>query len=225
VAAFVLVAAGAVALVAVLAGGTRLLSPLRWQGERGLQLEAYAALPLLVADLFRPDRWQVAYTRFYAFQVNGPGTGAAMTAASVASILAVLLLAVLWLRAARLRDAVPPGTAGLLAVLTVCLMAMTDKTLSPQYLIWVAALLAAVGVTVPGCLPRAAGPLLLATCALTQVIFPLNYDPLVAGRPYAVVLLVVRDAGLLALACLVAHRLWTRTGRPAAALPPAEAAA
>ena len=222
-AAFGAVAGVAVLVVAALAGGTRLTSPLHWQGERGLQLEAYAALPLLVADLFRPDRWQVSYTRFYAFQVTGPGTDAAMTAATVAGGLAVLLLAVLWLRAARLRDAVPPGVVGLLGALTVCLIAVTDKTLSPQYLIWVAALLAVVGVSAgpgdaPGArgdaLPRGTTALLLATCALTQVIFPLNYDPLVAGEPYAVVLLVLRDAGLLGVAWLVGRRVWALTRRP-----------
>jgi len=214
-AAFGAVLAGSVVLVTGLAGGARLLSPLHWQSERGLQLEAYTALPLLVADLFRPDRWQVAYTRFYAFQVSGPGTGGALAAATVASGLAALLLAVLWLRAARLRDAASPAVAGLLGTLTVCLMAVTNKTLSPQYLIWIAALAAAVGVAYPGAVPRGATALLLATCALTQVIFPLNYDPLVAGRPYAVLLLLVRDAGLLAVAALVGRRIWVLTRRPA----------
>jgi hypothetical protein len=201
----------ALLLVAALAGGTRLVSPLTWQGERGLQLEAYAALPLLVTGVFDPGCWHVEYTRFYAFQVVGPGTEAAMAAATAASGLAVLLLAVLWLRAARLRGALPPAVAGLLGTLTVSLMAMTDKTLSPQYLIWVAALLAVVGVTHPDALPRGTVALLLATCALTQVIFPLNYDPLVAIRPYAVVLLLVRDAGLAAVAALVGRQVWLLT--------------
>ena len=205
----------AVGLVAALAGGSRLTSPLSWQGARGLQLEAYAALPLLVAGAFRPGIWHVEYTRFYAFQLVGPGTGAALTAATAASGLAVLLLAVLWLRAARRREALPPAAPGLLAVLTVCLMATTDKTLSPQYLIWVAALVAVVGVTHPDALPRGTVPLLLATCALTQLIFPLNYDPLVAVEPYAVLLLAVRDAGLLAVTWLVGRQLWLLTRRPA----------
>ncbi len=213
-AAFGAVAAVTVPVVAALAGTTRLASPLHWQGERGLQVEAYAALPLLVADLFRPDRWHVEYTRYYAFQVVGPGTGAAMTAATVAGGLAVLLLAVLWLRAARLRGSVPPAAVGLLGALTVCLVAVTDKTLSPQYLIWVAALLAVVGVLHPDALPRGINAVLLATCALTQVIFPLNYDPLVAGEPYAVVLLVVRDAGLLAVAWPAGRQVWALTRGP-----------
>src|SRR5262249_52384933 len=127
---------------------------------------------------------------------------------------AVLLLAVLWLRAARLRDALPPAAPGLLAVLTVCLMAITDKTLSPQYLIWVAALVAVVGVTHPDALPPGTVPLPLATCALTQLVSPLNYDPLVGIKPYAVLLLVARDAGLLAVTWLVGRRLWLLTRRP-----------
>jgi hypothetical protein len=104
--------------------------------------------------------------------------------------------------------------AGLLGALTVCLMAVTNKTLSPQYLIWIAALLAAVGVAFPDSLPRGTTGLLLASCALTQVIFPLNYDPLVAGQPYAVLLLLVRDAGLLTVAALVGRRIWVLTRRP-----------
>jgi Glycosyltransferase family 87 len=205
------VVVGVVAVVAAVSGLDRLTSPLHWQGERGLQVEAYAALPLLVADLFRPDRWQVEYTRYYAFQVYGPGVDAAMTAATLAAVLAVAVLAVLWLRGLRRRG---PEVAGLLAVLTVILFVITDKTFSPQYLIWVAALVAVVGVTRPAAVPWPVVPLLLATCGITHLIFPLFYDELVAGRPYAVLLLVARDAGLVAVGALVGRRVWALT-RPA----------
>lgn len=204
--------AGLIVVVTVTAGVDRLTSPLHWQGERGLQVEAYAALPLLVADLFRPDRWHVDYTRYYAFQVVGPGVDTAITLASVATVLAIAVLGVLWLRTVRrgLAARVVP-VAGLLGSLTVILLTVTDKTLSPQYLIWVTALLAVVGVTHPTALPRAAVPLLLVTCALTHLVFPLNYDQLVAGRPYAVLLLVARDAGLAALGWLVGRQVWVLT--------------
>jgi hypothetical protein len=208
---FAAVFLAAAALVAVLAGVDRLTSPLHWQGERGLQLEAYAALPLLVADLFRPERWHVEYTRFYAFQVVGPGVDTAIAAASVASVVAIVLLAVLWLRAVRRGSGLPAAVPGLLGTLTVILLTITDKTLSPQYLIWISALLAVVGALHPEVLPRAAVPVLLATCGLTHLIFPLDYDPLVAGEPYAVALLVARDAGLAALGVLVGRRVWTLT--------------
>jgi hypothetical protein len=90
----------------------------------------------------------------------------------------------------------------------VIALTVTDKTLSPQYLIWIAALLAVVAVTHPEAVPRAAVPILLATCAATHVIFPYWYDFLVAGRPYAVLLLVARDIGLAAVGVLVARRVW-----------------
>jgi hypothetical protein len=204
--------AGVIVVVALTAGVDRLTSPLHWQGERGLQVEAYAAVPLLVADLFRPDRWHVEYTRYYAFQVVGPGVDTAITLASVATVLAIALLAALWLRTLRrgLGAQVVP-VAGLLGTLTVILLTITDKTLSPQYLIWVAALLAVVGVTHPAALPRAAVPVLLAACAITHLVFPLNYDQLVAGRLYAVLLLVARDVCLAALGWLIGRRIWVLT--------------
>lgn len=206
------VVAAAVVVVAATAGTGRLTSPLHWQGERGLQVEAYAALPLLVADLFSPARWHVEYTRYYAFQVVGPGVDGAIVAASVASLVAIALLAVLWLRAVRhgARGA-QPAVAGLLATLTVILLTVTDKTLSPQYLIWIAALLAVVGALHPTVMPPAAVPTLLLTCAVTHLIFPFWYDPLVAGRPYAVLLLVARDLGLAALAVQIGRQVWRLT--------------
>jgi glycosyl transferase family 87 len=209
--AFTLVVGVAVGVVWLLAGYDRLTSPLHWQGDRGLQVEAYAALPLLVADLFAPDRWHVSYTRFFAFQVDGPGVAGAMTGATVAGVVAVAVLAVLWLRSVRRGAALDPGVPGLLGVLTVMLLIMTDKTFSPQYLIWVAALMAAAGTVHPAALPGWSVPVLLASCGLTHLIFPLDYDPLVAGQPYAVVLLVVRDVGLAVVAVLVGHRIWQLT--------------
>ena len=68
---------GVLAVVATLAaGGTgRLLSPLTWQSDRGLQLETIWAVPLLFARCFDSATWSTPYTRFFAFQVEGPGAG------------------------------------------------------------------------------------------------------------------------------------------------------
>ena len=54
--AFVAVGFG-LAAVSLLAGGwSRLVSPLTWQSDRGLQIESIWAVPLMVARAIRPDR-------------------------------------------------------------------------------------------------------------------------------------------------------------------------
>ncbi len=79
---------GVLAVVATLAaGGTgRLLSPLTWQSDRGLQLETIWAVPLLFARCFDSATWSTPYTRFFAFQVEGPGAGTLLRLSTVATV-------------------------------------------------------------------------------------------------------------------------------------------
>jgi hypothetical protein len=179
-------------------------------------LESYAALPLLVAGVFSPGTWHVDYTRFLAFEIVGPGVPVLLTAASVAMLLAAAVLAVLWLRAARRRD-VSPAAVGWLATATVALVVVTDKTLSPQYLLWIGALLAAMGVgggaesgTADEALPRATR-LMLATALLTQLFYPTMYGLLIDINPVAVAVIVARDVVLGMLTWLALSRFWALT--------------
>lgn len=211
---FVLVAAAAGLAVIALAGTDRLASPLTWQSDRSLQLESYLAWPLLVAGMFSPHTWHSEYTRFFAFEVIGPGVGVLLRLATVASVLAVGVLAVLWLRAARL-PLVPPAAIGFLGIGTVCLLVITDKTLSPQYLVWIGALLAATGVAAVDEQTPRVHRLMLVTAVLTQIVYPGMYGLLVNINPLAVVLVTARDAALGWLAWLVLRRAWELTRRSA----------
>jgi hypothetical protein len=214
-AAFLLVGAATCLVMIALAGTDRLVSPLTWQSDRSLQVESYAALPLLVAGVFSPGTWHVDFTRFLAFEVSGPGVSALLTAASVATVAVAALLAVLWLRAARLR-VVSADAVGWLATATVALVVLTDKTLSPQYLLWIAALLAALGVTgTDPALPRATR-LMLASAVLTQLVYPTMYTWLTQINPIAVALLTVRDVVLVMLTWLAVRRVWALTAVAAA---------
>jgi hypothetical protein len=202
------VTGAAVCLASVaLVGTDRLLSPLTWQSDRSLQLESYAALPLLVAGVFSSGTWRVDYTHFFAFEVAGPGVPVMLRLATAATVLAVLVLAVLWLRGARRHPT--PLAIGWLAAATVALMIVTDKTLSPQYLLWLGALLAAMGAQPGGAdaLPRAAR-LMLATALLTQLFYPTMYGLLIDINPIAVTVLVARDAVLAMLTWLAVRRCW-----------------
>lgn len=219
---FALTVAAVCLAVVALAGTDRLSSPLTWQSDRSLQLESFAALPLLVAGVFSWHTWHVDYTRFLAFEVSGPGVSAMLTLATVATGLAAVLLAVLWLRAARLsiarRLSVPPLAVGWLAVVTVALVVITDKTLSPQYLLWVGALLAAMGAGTgfgtDEALPRTTR-LMLVTCVLTQAFYPTMYGLLIDINPLAVAVIVARDVVLVRLTWLAVRRFWALTTGPA----------
>jgi hypothetical protein len=214
---FVLVAATAGVAVAAAAGADRLTSPLTWQADRSLQLESYLALPLLVAGMFSPHTWHSDYTRFLAFEVVGPGVGVLLALATAMSVLAVAVLAVLWLRAAlwsrAARRPVPPAAAGFLAIGTVCLLVITDKTLSPQYLVWVGALLAAMGVSAVDGQTAWVNRLMLAAAVLTQIVYPGMYGLLVNINPLAVVIVGARDAALVWLTWVALRRVWVLTRR------------
>lgn len=217
--AFAVVAGASCAAVVALAGTDRLTSPLTWQSDRSLQVESYAALPLLIAGVFSPGTWRVDFTKFVAFEVVGPGVGGFLTAASVATLLAVVLLAVLWFRAVRL-PVVPADAVGWLAVATVSFVVLTDKTLSPQYLLWIGAVLAALGVRGEDpALPRAT-TLMLLSAALTQLFYPTMYGLLVNINPIAVAVITARDVTLAMLVWLAVRRFWALTAvRPVEPLP------
>ena len=131
------------------AGGTgRLLSPLTWQSDRGLQLETIWAVPLLFARCFDSATWSTPYTRFFAFQVEGPGAGTALHLSTIATVAACCCCST---------SAGGPGGPGrpgwpwsaLLSVAAACLLIVPNKTLSPQYLLWIGGVLAAPAATAP----------------------------------------------------------------------------
>jgi hypothetical protein len=204
-----------------LAGYDRVVSPLTWQGDRGLQIESLFALPLLWGRVFSPDTWQTPYTRFYAFQIEGPGARPLLALSTVSMVVAVAVLGWLWWRVLRWDQRRPADVlpvAGLLMLGTAGLLVITNKTLSPQYLLWAGGLLAALGCVAPTepLLPRLSR-LLLATCLVTQIIYPLGYGMLTgvnAGTWFGVTLLTARNGAILALTVLALRRVVVLT-RPA----------
>ncbi len=217
---------GAVAVAATVAGGgtTRLLSPLSWQGERGLQIETVWAVPLLWGRTVSPQTWSTPYTRFFAFQLEGPGVAALSALSTVATVAALALLGWLWWRGWRATGPDRPAglpLVGMLALAAACLLIVPNKTLSPQYLLWIGGLLAALGAVAPD--ERSLGRLNLLTvvaCVLTQVIYPLKYEMLIGPHSLnglGAALLTVRNGLLLAITVLAVGRVVQLTRRPAAA--------
>jgi Glycosyltransferase family 87 len=215
----VVVGAVALGLSLAVAGLDRTKSPLTWQSDRGLQIESLFALPLLWGRVFAPGTWDAPYTRFFAFQIEGPGTAVLLRVASITTVLCLLVLVWLWWRSLRREPAAVLPVAGLLTIGTAGILILTNKTLSPQYLLWLGGLLAALGCVAPAePLLARLNPMLIVTCLATQVIYPIGYALLTgenAGSWFGVLLLTARNATLVWITFLSLRRVAELTRRPA----------
>ncbi len=197
-----------VVLGLVLLGGSKnLLGFLSQMTGRGLQIEAVGATPLLWLT-------QVGVTRIeydqqiLTFQLAGPGVdvvAAVLTPLMALAVLAVAALALARLRAgASARRLLPATALALVAVLIAC-----NKVGSPQFQVWMLAPL------VLWCLfdgPRVRVPavLVLVDYALTQAVYPVVYDQLLAAQPLPIALLSARNILVVAI-CVIAIRAIVRT--------------
>lgn len=208
------------ALISLWAGGwSRLFSPLRWQASRGLQVESIWATPLLIARLINPKNWAVEISPYQAYEVFGPGVGPLLWLSGVAtSVAAVGTVAIIALCLAS-----RPATIEKLALTMTAIIALivvTNKTLSPQYIPWLAGPIAALacshGFSGSGTADRVRrwAVTLILIAALSQVVYPTMYYNLVRGDGgpvmvfAATVVLVVRNLVLVYFAVDVLRSAW-----------------
>lgn len=232
---FVVVGFGLAAASLITSGWERSASPLTWQGERGLQIESVSATPLMVLRTFTDDpSWNIFLSRFNALELEGPHVGTMLTVASVLTTVSLALAGYLSLRLIRhlhddderLHEAV------LLALLTIVLATLvSNKTLSPQYILWLGGPVAALLVMpTSSWLKRHVRVLAVATVViggLTQLTYPwgaygIMAIPLGSGPETSV--LVLRN---LALVVLTGYSiaLTLRASRPGPTATPAPPAA
>jgi hypothetical protein len=198
-----LVAGAAVAVMAIsflpplLAGaGRAVLGFLRYQGERGLQIESSYAAVLMAANLLVPLGLRHEMTH-HAHDLAGALPAALAPFSRVAQVVAVVAVSVL---AHRRRL---PLTRAFAAVIAAALA--TANVLSPQFLIWLLPLAAvAIGNSIRADVPAAVG--LVAGAALTSLVFPVLYPKLIALQAAAVIVLLARDALLMWLSVRLAVR-------------------
>jgi hypothetical protein len=219
--AFLVTGAGLAAVSLIIAGYGRFVSPVTWQGARGLQIESVPATPLmLVRALGAQSVWNVRLSRYKATEIFGAGVHAVLLASTAATVAGLVMLAVLWLRCRRSPDLL---TLGWMILAAAAVLTVTNKTLSPQYILWLGGPVAALFVIAPRdpAVLRAARVLLvLSVC--TQVIYPIWYDKLVNAGWQTVpmtLLLVARNALLVWLAWLACAEVWRRTSRADATTP------
>lgn len=226
--AFAATGVGLVVGSVAVAGWHRLLSPLSYQGERGLQIEAVVALAPMWA-WGRGAAMTVGYSEFHAFEVSGPGVSGWLTAAQVMSMFALVGCAVvLWRWLSR-----GASTAAIcwLALAVVGAFMVTSPALSPQYLLWLAppaAILLGMGDRVRCETDPAYGPprvqwrssvamwtSLLLLCVLSTVIYPVAYDAFLTHRSdttAALMVLSARNLGLVAFVVACFSMAWVRCG-------------
>lgn len=191
------VVGGALAgLSLALAGMERLLSPLGWQAERGLQVEAVAATLPMVGWALSPAPYEVRYGEHNAYEIIGPGAEGMLLASEALSLLVVPALLWLWFLTFRSGREVDLETVAWLALTAVSAFMVTSKVLSPQYLLWLLPLAAAAVALGGSRALRVWAAVLLAATAATQLVFPELYGHLLVHdglTGWAVLALVVRN--------------------------------
>ena len=212
-AAIAFVVAGFVPFVPhLLRGGRGLANIFTYHARRPLQIESLLASPYLLGHTLDLVSVQVRNT-FGSQSLAGPGTRAvAAISPWLLGVCLAALHALLWRRRQYLRD--HPSDVPLVLLGMVLVLVCTSKVLSPQFLVWTFPL---VGLAAAGRGRRrlAIGILLLGATLLTQIGFPSRYWDLVALNRNPIVLLVLRNLGLLAVTVLTIHQIF-RLGRPQA---------
>jgi hypothetical protein len=198
----------ALTLAALMPGALGFLSS---QHGRGLEVESVLATPFLIArHLGYPG---VIRHQFGSFEITGPGIGAVRTCCEALTAAGFAWL--LWWR--RRADLVPGRWSTALyydaALVGVMIAIVTSRVLSPQYLVWVVALIA-LCLTLPESALTGPAWLLLAAISLTQLEFPLLFPRLVHGGRWAPWFVTGRNL-MLVVATLWAARKLRRAVDPA----------
>ncbi|MGD7706947.1 glycosyltransferase 87 family protein [Microlunatus sp. Y2014] len=211
------VAGFGLALVSLVIGGwERLVSPLTWQSDRGLQIESIPATALMAARAVRPDLWVVELSQYNAYELmSGPGVAAMTVTSSVLTVLGGLTIVLILARALvpgfgrhtdprRIPDA---WHIGMIVMALVLILIITNKTLSPQYVTWLGGPLVYMFLHSGRTGQRSAltqrlavGVLVLA--GLTHLVYPLLYTPLYSGGSLMwlpTLALALRNLGLVIL--------------------------
>ena len=166
------------------------------QFDRPLQIESLGASLLLVAGNPKVELGSGSWNL----------VGAAPTAIGIVSTIVGLgALAGVWVFVWKHRPAI--GDPALACAACVAIVLVTAKVASPQFLVWLAPLVAVVR----GRAGLAASVLLAGACVLTQLVYPFRYQELLAGDLPPAVLLAARNVLLIAVAAVLILALVRRS--------------
>lgn len=211
---------GMAGLVAVINGPERVLSPLGYQGDRGLQLESVAATPLVMNGYQHPDHYYVGLAVSKSYEIEGPGLDAALAFTSIGTAL-TLLLAVAWACYRLFAGRWTARSTTHFSIAILLLLLVTNKVFSPQYLVWLGPAVA-VALLQPWTVQQSEIPVgtpvqryrsvrgmhliaaaVMVAMGLTTYVYPFAYDEIayrLGGEWAPVAALAIRNALILAAA-------------------------
>lgn len=204
------VVSGVVLGAALLAGaGWRVTSFLGTQGTRDLQVEAVAATPFSLSRWWNPAITAEYDRPLNTYEIAGVDTTGLTRALDLALLLAVAAITWLAWRAARATPAEPREVLLLGALALSLALIVFNKVGSPQYVSWLLPPVAvALGVTGWTGAWRSAAIAMLAVAALTQWLFPLDYQGFLWGLGPVLAVEAVRNVLLVVLLGWATVRLW-----------------
>lgn len=209
-AAGVAVSLGAGLLAVVLNWGPHVLDFLGFQGNRGMQAEATFSLPWMwLAALGLNGTRAVQNVAIGSLEVQGPGTevmAGLMQPLLVVAVGAVAALALAGLRTVARRDGDRTALMLWTALSLTAVLIVFNKVGSPQFVLWLGPVVAA-GLAHDWIAWRRAAWLVMATAAVTLLVFPVLFQAIVHAQVHAVLVLTVRDLLLLAVLVLGVSRL------------------
>ena len=200
------VSAAVIALLLLLGADTEIFGFLTEQTGRGLQIEAVAATPFLWLAVAGSARIEYSF-EILTFQIEAQGADA--VGAVLTPLMAVLVVVVSVIGAVKaMRGASFPRLFPPLALSLVIALIVLNKVGSPQFQTW---LIPPVILWLVLDRARAVGPavIVLALCALTCLVYPLNYDALLRAEMLPVAILSLRNV-LLVVALVVGIRAVVR---------------
>ena len=189
----------AVVLGTYLSGGLpRIADFLVNQGERGMQLEATFSTPWVWLSVFDVAGARMAdNVAINSTEVYGPGAEVVAFLMQPLLVLAVLVGAVLLVRALR-RGAEREELFYEGALMMTTIFIVFNKVGSPQFMIWLAPVVVA-GLVHDWQRWRTPAALLMGIAVTTFVIYPLFYTPLIHAHPVMAAVLTTRNVLLVVL--------------------------
>lgn len=190
-----------------LGSGWNVLSFLTEQTGRGLQIEAPLSMVYLwQAALGVPGFFVYYDSTILTFQVTGTDVDVAIALATpllVAAVLSVVLIGIRAIRMGASRASVLPT----LILALVASLIVFNKVGSPQFMVWLFVPVI-IGLVIKGSDFTVPAAIVLAMCALTQVVYPYLYSLLLNTWAPMVVVLTVRNIGIVVVLGWAVVKLW-----------------
>jgi hypothetical protein len=202
-------ASGALVVLAAVGGVLAAVVPgswafLRFQSERGVQIESVVATPLMLAHAFGAKDEVIAH-RYGAEELIGPAATPLSRLCLALTAVAAVVLVLWWIRRRWTPEVIVDG-----AMFAVLLAMATSRVLSPQYFVWPLGM-AAVAAMTRGSSQRPIVALVLVLAGITQLEYPFVYDQVARGTAAGALVLLLRNGLLVWATVWSGLRLWRCT--------------